>query len=182
MVQTQRLHKEYAGKVALEDVNLELSAGDICGLIGTNGSGKTTLLRILATLVKPTSGTATINGYDVVKAADTVKPLIGYVPEAIGGYDDLKAWEYLDFFASAYSIARNQRPGLIEDVLGLTDLTEHREMYIQHLSRGLKQRLCLAKTLLHDPAVFLLDEPATGIDYKGPGTDEYSIHHRNQSS
>ena len=167
MVQTQLLHKEYTGKVALEDVSLELSAGDICGLIGTNGSGKTTLLRILATLIKPTSGTATINGYDVVKAADTVKPLIGYVPEVIGGYDDLKVWEYLDFFASAYRIARNQRPGLIEDVLGLTDLTEHREMYIQHLSRGLKQRLCLAKTLLHDPAVFLLDEPATGIDYKG---------------
>jgi ABC-2 type transport system ATP-binding protein len=146
---------------------MELEAGDICGLIGANGSGKTTLLRILATLIKPTSGIAMINGYNAVSSADKVKSFIGYVPEVVSGYEDLKVWEYLDFFAAAYRIARNHRTAFITDLLELTDLKAHREIYIQHLSRGLKQRLCLAKTLLHDPLVFLLDEPATGIDAKG---------------
>ena len=167
MIKTEHLCKKYQGKVILDDVNMELEAGDICGLIGTNGSGKTTLLRILATLIKPTSGVVMINGYNAVSSADKVKLFIGYVPEIVSGYEDLKAWEYLDFFATAYHIAKNHRTALIADVLELTDMTAHREMYIQHLSRGLKQRLCLAKTLLHDPSIFLLDEPATGIDAKG---------------
>ena len=167
MIKTEHLCKKYQGKVILDDVNMELKAGDICGLIGENGSGKTTLLRILATLTKPTSGVVMINGYNAVSSADKVKLFIGYVPEIVSGYEDLKAWEYLDFFSTAYHIAKNHRTALIADVLELTDMTAHREMYIQHLSRGLKQRLCLAKTLLHDPSIFLLDEPATGIDAKG---------------
>ena len=167
MIKTEHLCKKYQGKVILDDVNMELEAGDICGLIGTNGSGKTTLLRILATLIKPTSGVVMINGYNAVSSADKVKLFIGYVPEIVSGYEDLKVWEYLVFFATAYHIAKNNRTALIADVLELTDMMAHREMYIQHLSRGLKQRLCLAKTLLHDPSIFLLDEPATGIDAKG---------------
>ena len=167
MMKIEHLCKKYQGKVILDDVNMKLEAGDICGLIGENASGKTTLLRILATLTKPTSGFVMINGYNAVSSADKVKLFIGYVPEIVSGYEDLKAWEYLDFFATAYHIAKNHRTALIADVLELTDMTAHREMYIQHLSRGLKQRLCLAKTLLHDPSIFLLDEPATGIDAKG---------------
>ncbi|HIE30632.1 TPA: ABC transporter ATP-binding protein, partial [Candidatus Poribacteria bacterium] len=167
MIKTEHLCKKYQDKVVLDDLNMELGAGDICGLIGANGSGKTTLLRILATLIKPTSGVVTINGYDAVSSADKVKSLIGYVPEIVSGYEDLKVWEYLDFFATAYHIAKNHRTALITDVLELTDLKAHQQMYIQVLSRGLKQRLCLAKTLLHDPLIFLLDEPATGIDAKG---------------
>jgi len=167
MIKTEHLCKKYQGKVIFDDVNMELEAGDICGLIGENGSGKTTLLRILATLTKPTSGVVMINGYNAVSSADKVKLFIGYVPEIASGYEDLKVWEYLDFFATAYHIAKNHRTALIADVLELTDMTAHREMYIQHLSRGLKQRLCLARTLLHDPSIFLLDEPATGIDAKG---------------
>lgn len=167
MIKTEHLCKKYQDKVVLNDLNMELEAGDICGLIGANGSGKTILLRILATLIKPTSGVVMINGYDAVSSADKVKSLIGYVPEIVSGYEDLKVWEYLDFFATAYRVPRNHRTALIADVLELTDMTAHREMFIQHLSRGLKQRLCLAKTLLHDPSIFLLDEPATGIDAKG---------------
>jgi len=167
MIKTEHLCQKYQGRMILDDVNMELEAGNICGLIGANGSGKTTLLRILATLTKPTSGVVMINGYNAVSSADKVKLFIGYVPEIVSGYEDLKAWEYLDFFATAYHIAKNHRTALIADVLELTDMTAHREMYIQHLSRGLKQRLCLAKTLLHDPSIFLLDEPATGIDAKG---------------
>ena len=167
MIKTEHLCKEYQDKVVLDDVNMELESGDICGLIGANGSGKTTLLRILATLIKPTSGVVMINGYDAVSSADKVKSFIGYVPEIVSGYEDLKVWEYLDFFATAYRIPRNHRTALITDVLELTDMTAHREMHIQHLSRGLKQRLCLAKTLLHDPSILLLDEPATGIDARG---------------
>ena len=167
MIKTEHLCQKYQGRMILDDVNMELEAGNICGLIGANGSGKTTLLRILATLTKPTSGVVMINGYNAVSSADKVKLFIGYVPEIASGYEDLKVWEYLDFFATAYHIAKNHRTALIADVLELTDMTAHREMYIQHLSRGLKQRLCLAKTLLHDPSIFLLDEPATGIDAKG---------------
>jgi len=167
MIKTEHLCQKYQGRMILDDVNMELEAGNICGLIGANGSGKTTLLRILATLTKPTSGVVMINGYNAVSSADKVKLFIGYVPEIVSGYEDLKAWEYLDFFATAYHIAKNHRTALIADVLELTDMTAHREMYIQHLSRGLKQRLCLARTLLHDPSIFLLDEPATGIDAKG---------------
>ncbi|MFQ6042521.1 MAG: ABC transporter ATP-binding protein [Candidatus Poribacteria bacterium] len=167
MIKTEHLCKKYQDKAVLDDLNMKLGAGDICGLIGANGSGKTTLLRILATLIKPTSGVVMINGYDAVSSADKVKSSIGYVPEIVSGYEDLKVWEYLDFFATAYRIVRNRRTALIADVLELTDMTAHRDMYIQNLSRGLKQRLCLAKTLLHDPSIFLLDEPATGIDARG---------------
>jgi len=167
MIKTEHLCKKYQDKTVLDDINMELDVGDVCGLIGANGSGKTALLRILATLIKPTSGVVMINGQNAISSADKVKSLIGYVPEIIGGYDDLKAWEYLDFFAAAYRLPKNHRTALIEDVMELTEIKPHREMYIQNLSRGLRQRLCLAKTLLHDPLIFLLDEPATGIDAKG---------------
>ncbi|MBM3240433.1 ABC transporter ATP-binding protein [Candidatus Poribacteria bacterium] len=167
MIKTEHLYKKYQDKVVLDDLSMELDSGDICGLIGANGSGKTILLRILATLIKPTSGVVIVNGYNAVSSAAKVKSFIGYVPEIVSGYENLKVWEYLDFFAAAYRLDRNYRTAFITDLLELTDLKAHREIYIQHLSRGLKQRLCLAKTLLHDPSIFLLDEPATGIDAKG---------------
>jgi ABC-2 type transport system ATP-binding protein len=119
---------------------------------------------MLATLIEPTSGTATIDGIDVVLHPQQVRPLIGYMPDSFGLYDDIKAWEYLDFFASAYRVPKADRPSIIDSVLELTDLTVKKDAYVQSLSRGMQQRLCLAKCLVHDPKVLLLDEPASGLD------------------
>ncbi len=146
---------------------MQLEAGDIFGLIGPNGSGKTMVLRILATLEKPTEGTAKIAGYDVLKDADKVRKLVGYVPEVVAGYGDMLVWEYLDFFASAHRIPKQERVSAIEGVMELTDLTALRGDCIAYLSRGQRQCLCIAKALLIDPTAFLLDEPMTGLDLRG---------------
>jgi ABC-2 type transport system ATP-binding protein len=164
MLRVDTLRKTYGTLVAVEGISLNLEPGDIFGFIGPNGAGKTTTIKMLATLIQPTSGVATINGIDVVKYPREVRPLIGYMPDAFGVYDDVKVWEYLDFFAAAYNPPREERPAIIDRVLTLTDLEEKRDAFVQTLSRGMQQRLCLAKCLVHDPKVLLLDEPASGLD------------------
>lgn len=164
MVELIHLRKEYKGLVAVQDLSLELQQGDIFGFIGPNGAGKTTTIKMIATLLIPTSGTAVVDGIDVIQQPDRVRSVVGYMPDFFGVYDDIKVWEYLDFFAAAYRIPRSDRPQIIDDVLKLTDLTVKKDSYVESLSRGMKQRLCLAKTLVHDPKVMLLDEPASGLD------------------
>jgi ABC-2 type transport system ATP-binding protein len=164
MLVINRLRKVFKSLVAVNDLSLTLEQGDIFGFIGPNGAGKTTTIRMLATLLTPTAGCATVNGIDVVQNPEEIRGLIGYMPDFFGVYDDVKVWEYLDFFAAAYRIPKSQRPQIINDVLELTDLTVKRDSYVEELSRGMKQRLCLAKTLVHDPKVLLLDEPASGLD------------------
>jgi ABC-2 type transport system ATP-binding protein len=164
VLEVQHLRKEYRNLTAVKDLSFRLEQGDIFGFIGPNGAGKTTTIKILATLLRPTAGRATIDGIDVVRDPEAVRAVIGYMPDFFGVYDDIKVWEYLDFFAAAYKIPRAKRPGIIDDVLELTDLGVKKEAYVEELSRGMKQRLCLAKTLIHDPTVLLLDEPASGLD------------------
>jgi ABC-2 type transport system ATP-binding protein len=165
VVDIQHLRKEYSNNlVAVKDLSLHLERGDIFGFIGPNGAGKTTTIKMLATLLRPTSGRAFIDGVDVTREPERVRGIIGYMPDNFGVYDDIKVWEYLDFFAAAYKIPRDKRPQIIDDVLELTDLTVKKDSYVEELSRGMKQRLCLAKTLVHDPQVLLLDEPASGLD------------------
>jgi ABC-2 type transport system ATP-binding protein len=164
MIQIRHLRKEYKGLVAVKDLSLDLDAGDIFGFIGPNGAGKTTTIKMLATLLTPTSGMALVDGIDVVRNPEAVRAVLGYMPDFFGVYDDIKVWEYLDFFAAAYRIPRAKRPQIIDDVLTLTDLNVKKDAYVESLSRGMKQRLCLAKTLVHDPKVLLLDEPASGLD------------------
>jgi len=164
VIQINHLHKEYKGLTAVKDLSLHLEAGDIFGFIGPNGAGKTTTIKMLATLLKPTSGQALIDGIDVVEHPEAVRGRIGYMPAFFGIYDDMRVWEYLDFFAGAYRVPKAQRPRIIDDVLNLTDLGGKKENYVEELSTGMKQRLCLAKTLIHDPKVLLLDEPASGLD------------------
>ncbi len=164
MIDIQHLQKEYKGLTAVKDLSLHLDAGDIFGFIGPNGAGKTTTIKMLATLLKPTSGKAYIDGIDVVEHPEAVRGRIGYMPAFFGIYDDMRVWEYLDFFAGAYRLPKAQRPRIIDDVLSLTDLGGKKDNYVEELSTGMKQRLCLAKTLIHDPKVLLLDEPASGLD------------------
>ena len=164
MLVIEHLRKEYKNLVALDDLSFTLEPGDIFGFIGPNGAGKTTTIRMVATLLVPTSGTAYVDGIDVTRYPDEVRSLMGYMPDFFGVYDDVKVWEYLDFFAAAYRIPKTQRAQVINDVLELTDLTVKRDSYVEELSRGMKQRLCLAKTLVHDPKLLLLDEPASGLD------------------
>ena len=164
MLRIENLTKQYGKLYAVNNLNLQLDAGDIMGFIGPNGAGKTTTIRMVSTLLRPTSGTAFVNGINVLEDPEQVRPLIGYMPDFFGLYDDVKVWEYLDFFAAAYRIPKPKRKGSIDDVLELTDLTIKRDAFVSELSRGMQQRLCLAKTLLHDPKLLLLDEPASGLD------------------
>ncbi len=164
LVEVRHLTKQYKNLTAVKDLNLIIEPGDCYGFIGPNGAGKTTTIKTMATLLEPTSGTVYIDGYDVTKHPLEVRKIIGYMPDFFGVYDDIKVWEYLDFFAASYKIPRNKRKQIIDDVLELTDLTVKRDAYVEELSRGMKQRLCLAKTLVHDPKLLLLDEPASGLD------------------
>jgi ABC-2 type transport system ATP-binding protein len=164
MIEIRGIRKVYKDLVAVNDLSMTINKGDIFGFIGPNGAGKTTTIKILATLLKPTQGYAMVCGYNVLTQADDVKRVMGYMPDSFGVYDDMKVWEYLDFFAAAYKIEKARRKQIIDDVLQLTDLTHKKNDYVEALSRGMKQRLCLAKTLVHDPQVLLLDEPASGLD------------------
>lgn len=164
MLEIKELRKVYGNLTAVSGLSLSLQPGDVFGFIGSNGAGKTTTIRMLATLLEPTSGTATLNGVDIQKDPMAIRRMIGYMPDFFGLYDDVKVWEYLDFFATIYSVPKKDRPEIIDNVLELTDLTVKRDAMVQSLSRGMQQRLCLARCLVHDPAMLLLDEPASGLD------------------
>jgi ABC-2 type transport system ATP-binding protein len=164
IVDLQNLTKQFRNVTAVWNLSLTLDEGDVFGFIGPNGAGKTTTIKMLATLLRPSSGAASIDGNDIMAAPERVRSIVGYMPDFFGVYSDIRVWEYLDFFAAAYRIPRSQRGQVIDGVLTLTDLEDKRHAYVDELSRGMKQRLCLAKTLVHDPKVLLLDEPASGLD------------------
>lgn len=164
MIQTKRLTKYYGNLAAVIDLDLTIEEGDIFGFIGPNGAGKTTTMRILATLLEPTRGTALINGLSVTKQGKKVRRLVGYMPDFMGVYDDLKVFEYLEFFAAAFGIERRRRKSIVEGVLELTDLKSKQNVDVDSLSRGMQQRLGVARVLVHDPKVLILDEPASGLD------------------
>ncbi len=164
LVQTHGLVKRYDGTLAVAGLELSVETGEIFGLVGPNGAGKTTTLRMLATLLQPSSGNAEIDGWSVTRNPDEVRRVIGFMPDVFGVYDDMKVWEYLDFFARCYGLPAAARRRMIGDLLELVDLADRRDHYVQTLSRGMEQRLCLAHALVHDPKVLLLDEPASGLD------------------
>jgi ABC-2 type transport system ATP-binding protein len=164
MIETINLTKRYGEVVALDNLNLTVNAGDCCGFIGPNGAGKTTTIKILATLLKPTSGQAMIDGLTVGYQNRLIRPLIGYVPDFMGAYEDMVVTEYLEFFASCYGITGDARRRVVADALELTDLNAKADAEVNALSRGMQQRLSVARVLLHDPKVLLMDEPASGLD------------------
>lgn len=164
MLEVKNLRKEYGGLTAVQGISFKLLPGDIFGFIGSNGAGKTTTIRMISTLLEPTSGTAVLNGADIRKNPMDVRRMLGYMPDFFGLYDDVKVWEYLDFFAAIYQVPQKQRTEVIDNVLELTDLTVKKQAFVQSLSRGMQQRLCLARCLVHDPTLLLLDEPASGLD------------------
>ena len=164
IVRTQGLVKRYDRTVAVAGIDLAIDQGEIFGLVGPNGAGKTTTLRMLATLLRPDAGTAEIDGWSVTRNPDEVRRVLGFMPDAFGVYDDMKVWEYLDFFARCYGLPAAGRRRMIGDLLELVDLGDRKDAYVQDLSRGMQQRLCLAHALVHDPQVLLLDEPASGLD------------------
>ena len=164
IVEARGLVKRYPGTLAVGGVDLEIPEGEIFGLVGPNGAGKTTMLRMLATLLLPTSGEALIAGESVTRNPQAVRRVLGYMPDSFGVYDDMKVWEYLDFFGRCYGLGAARRKRMIGDLLELVDLAAKRDAYVLSLSRGMQQRLCLAHALVHDPQVLLLDEPASGLD------------------
>ena len=164
MITVQGLTKVYGSRTALDAVSFEVPKGEIFGFVGPNGAGKTTTLRILAALLEPTGGRAFVDGADVIQHPDLVHDRLGYMPDFFGVYDQLTATEYLDFYAACYRIPRARRKKIAAELLELVGLADRRDQSVDTLSRGLKQRLCLARALVHDPAVLLLDEPASGLD------------------
>lgn len=164
IIETRHLTKRYARLTAVNELSLTVEQGAIYGFVGPNGAGKTTTMRMLTTLLQPTSGQAWIAGCSITRDPRGVRRAIGYMPDFFGVYDDMKVWEYLDFFAACYEIPEAQRLHLIGDLLELVDLSHRREDMVDTLSRGMKQRLCLARTLAHDPQILILDEPASGLD------------------
>ena len=164
MIECSKLTKRYGKTLALDGLDLSVGDGEMHGFVGPNGAGKTTAIRILATLMRPTSGDACIDGVSVTGAPQNVRRMIGYMPDFFGVYDDLKAWEYLDFYAGCMGLSAKERRRRIDEALDLTMLTDKREAYVDSLSRGMKQRLCLAHLMMHDPKLLILDEPASGMD------------------
>jgi ABC-2 type transport system ATP-binding protein len=164
MIEARKLSKYYGPLGAVVNLDLHIKPGEIFGFIGPNGAGKTTTMRILATLMPPTNGHAMVDGLDVRTHGREVRRRIGYMPDFMGVYDDLKVFEYLEFFAAAYKIPPRKRQAIIDGVLELTDLVVKRAALVDSLSRGMQQRLQLARVLVHDPKVLILDEPASGLD------------------
>jgi ABC-2 type transport system ATP-binding protein len=164
MIELIDFGKDYGDFTAVECLNLKINEGDMFGFIGPNGAGKSTSIRFLATLLKASRGEGIVNGHRVTQDPMAVRQSVGYMPDNFGVYDGMKVWEFLDFFAVAYKIGKSKRRQVINDVLELLDLGHKRDDFVNGLSRGMKQRLCLAKTLVHDPPVLILDEPASGLD------------------
>jgi ABC-2 type transport system ATP-binding protein len=164
MIEVIHFTKHYGDFIAVDDLSFTIGKGETFGFIGPNGAGKSTTIRFLATLLRPTSGEGRVAGFSVTNEPMSVRRVIGFMPDDFGVYDGMKVWEFLDFFAVAYEIPRSYRKKIIGEVLELLDLTHKRDDYVNGLSKGMKQRLCLAKTLVHDPPVLILDEPASGLD------------------
>jgi len=164
MIRTQSLTKYYGEFCALEDLDLAVDRGQIFGYIGPNGAGKTTTIRILAALMRPTRGRAYIEDVEVNRRPQRVRELVGYLPDYFGVYEGMRVHEYLDFFGAAFKIRRKLRRKRIEEVLQITGSTYMRDKFVETLSRGMKQKIGIARTLLHNPSVLLLDEPLSGLD------------------
>ncbi|WP_433941276.1 ABC transporter ATP-binding protein [Paenibacillus lautus] len=164
MIEIRNLSKRYGTFHALKDISLHIEKGTVFGFVGPNGAGKSTTMSILATLMLPTSGVAKVGGYDVTQHPKEVRKRIGYMPDFFGVYDQLKSTEYLHFYGASYGIPRAEREQLIPQLLELVNLSDKADTYVDSLSRGMKQRLCLARCLVHDPEVLILDEPASGLD------------------
>jgi ABC-2 type transport system ATP-binding protein len=164
IIEIDGLTKQYGQLTALNNLSLTIEQGAVVGFIGPNGAGKTTTMRILTTLLQPTSGQAWLAGFSVTSQPRDVRRVVGYMPDFFGVYEDMKVWEYLDFFAACYDIPQSARRTMVDDLLALVDLGHKKEEFVDNLSRGMKQRLCLARTLAHDPQVLILDEPASGLD------------------
>jgi ABC-2 type transport system ATP-binding protein len=163
-IEIKNLVKRYAARTAVNNLSLTITQGELYGFVGPNGAGKTTTMRMIAGLLRPSSGMIQVNGLSVRQAPQSMRQVIGYMPDYFGSYPDLQVAEYLDFFADCYNIPENKRPVLVNELLELVDLAHRRNELVDRLSRGMKQRLSLARTLIHDPQVLLLDEPASGLD------------------
>jgi ABC-2 type transport system ATP-binding protein len=163
-ITTRELTRKFGSVLAVDHLELKIPSGSLFGLIGPNGAGKTTTIRMLAGLLEPSSGDIRINGLSLQRYWHEIQWQIGYMPDFYGVYDELLVWEYLDFFARCYRIPLERRGRTIDELLELVDLVEKREAYVHTLSRGMRQRLCLAHALIHDPQILLLDEPASGLD------------------
>lgn len=164
MIKVEHLTKRYGSVLALDDLSVEIRQGTVCGLIGPNGAGKTTLLRILAALTSPTAGQVWLDDEEVTRSPAAIRRKVGYMPDFFGVYPDLTSAEYLEFYAGISGVARRKLAGTIADLLELVNLSSKHDAPVETLSRGMKQRLCLARALIHDPRILLLDEPASGLD------------------
>ncbi|HXV42640.1 MAG TPA: ABC transporter ATP-binding protein, partial [Anaerolineae bacterium] len=164
VIETRQLTKRYGRFTALDNLDLRVEPGTLFGFIGPNGAGKTTTLRMLAGLLEPTSGQISLHGQDISRDVTAARWLVGYMPDFFGVYEDMKVWEYLDFFARCYRLDPAQRNRVVNELLELVDLASRRDAWVESLSRGMRQRLCLAHALVHDPQILLLDEPASGLD------------------
>lgn len=164
MIKTKTLSKRYGRLTALESLDLTIEKGTLFGFIGPNGAGKTTTLRLLGGLLEPTSGQIWLNGQEISQDPEASRWQVGYMPDFFGVYEDMKVWEYLDFFARCYRLSADRRQRVVNELLDLVDLAHKRNAWVESLSRGMRQRLCLAHALVHDPQILLLDEPASGLD------------------
>jgi ABC-2 type transport system ATP-binding protein len=164
MIELTNFTKRYGNFTAVDNLSLRIEPGELFGFIGPNGAGKSTTIRFLVTLVRADEGEGRVNGFSVAREPMDVRRSIGYMPDVFGVYDGMKVWEFLDFFAAAYQIPQSRRRKIVGDVMELLDIAGKRDAYVNSLSRGMAQRLCLAKTLVHDPPVLILDEPTSGLD------------------
>lgn len=164
MLEIKELVKNYGKFTAVDHLTVSVEKGAVCGFVGPNGAGKTTIMRIMAGLLKASSGSVSIGGIDVTKNPRALREKIGYMPDFFGVYDNLKVTEYMDFYAGSYGILYKDRAPIINNLLEIVDLSDKKDSYVDSLSRGMKQRLCLARSLVHDPELLILDEPASGLD------------------